>query len=196
MSKKYKLYDFDGEWYQAFGNPETCGVWFVWGNSGNGKTSFTLQLVKYLARYSKVAYISLEESSAHTMQASFIRHGMAEVAKRVMLVEREEVSEISERLKRKKSPDIIVIDSLQYSELNWSEYKRLKESNPKKLIIFVSHAEGKTPEGRIAKKVMFDATLKIWVEGYKAFSKGRYIGPNGGYFTVWKEGAQKYWGTN
>ena len=40
----------------------------VWGKSGNGKTSFVLQLCKELTRYGKVAYDSLEEGSSLTMQ--------------------------------------------------------------------------------------------------------------------------------
>ena len=40
---------------------------------------------------------------------------------------------------------------------------------------------------------MYDATLKIWVEGFKAFSKGRFIGQTG-EFTIWDEGAARYWG--
>ena len=42
---------------------------------------------------------------------------------------------------------------------------------------------------------MYDATLKIWVEGFKAFSKGRFIGQTG-EFTIWDEGAERYWGEN
>jgi len=61
------------------------------------------------------------------------------------------------------------------------------------LLIFISHADGKFPAGRSAKSVMYDATLKIYVEGYKAFSKGRYIGEKGEY-TVWPEKAVAYWG--
>ena len=194
INKKYKLYEFDQEWFQAFDKPERSGVWIVWGNSGNGKTSFVLQLIKYLASFGKVAYVSLEESSAHTMQNAFIRIGMEEVARRVLLVEREDINDINERLSRKKAPKVVVIDSLQYSDINWATYKKLKEAHGNKLIIFVSHAEGRNPAGRIAKKVMFDATLKIWVEGYRAISKGRYIGPNGGIYTIWDEGAEKYWG--
>ena len=41
--------------------------------------------------------------------------------------------------------------------------------------------------------VMYDATLKVWVEGYKATSKGRFIGTTGEYI-IWEEGAQVYWG--
>lgn len=40
---------------------------------------------------------------------------------------------------------------------------------------------------------MYDATLKIWVEGFKAFSKGRFIGDTGEY-TIWGEGAEKVLG--
>ena len=39
---------------------------------------------------------------------------------------------------------------------------------------------------------MYDASLKIWVEGYKAFSKGRFIGQTG-ECVIWPEGARRYW---
>jgi hypothetical protein len=194
LQKKYDLLPFEGEWADAFGTPEASGVWFVWGNSGNGKTTFVLQMVKYLARFRKVAFNSLEESSAHTMQEAFLRVGMQDVARRVVLLEREPVTELSARLAKRRSPDIVVIDSFQYAEIDYKAYKRLKEAHPDKLIIFVSHADGKKPAGRTANSVMYDASLKIWVEGYKAFSKGRYIGPAGS-LTIWAEGALKHWGS-
>ncbi|MEA4949586.1 MAG: ATP-dependent serine protease, partial [Petrimonas sp.] len=53
--------------------------------------------------------------------------------------------------------------------------------------------DGKQPAGRAAKSVMYDADMKIWVEGYRAISKGRYIGEKG-YFDVWPEKALRYWG--
>ena len=185
--------DFEGDWFNAFGQPESNGVWFVWGNSGNGKTTFVLELIKYLSRYGKVAYNSLEEAAAHTMQESFVRVGMSEVSRRVILLAREPIAELSDRLDKRKSPDIVVIDSFQYAEISYKEYKRFKERHSSKLIIFISHADGKKPSGRTANSVMYDASLKIWVEGYRAFSKGRYIGPLGNY-TIWHEGAEKYWG--
>lgn len=193
LNKKYKLFEFTDEWFDAFGCPERTGVWFVWGNSGNGKTSFVLALIKYLARFCKVAYNSLEEGGAHTMQSAFIRAGMIEVSRRVLLIEGEGIDELEARMNKRRSPDVYVIDSLQYMGLTYERYKKLKERHRDKLIIFVSHADGKLPEGRPAKKIMYDSSLKIWVEGYKAFSKGRYIGPNGGTYTIWPEGAQTYW---
>lgn len=153
-----------------------------------------LQMIKHLASFCKVAYNSLEEGGAHTMQEAFKRVGMGDVAKRVLLIEGESMQEMEERMNKRKSPDVYVIDSLQYAGISFRQYIELKERNRGKLIIFISHADGKQPQGRSAKAIMHDATLKIWVEGYRALSKGRYIGPNGGTYIIWPEGSAKYWG--
>lgn len=78
-------------------------------------------------------------------------------------------------------------------QMSYREYLAFKERHCNKLLIFVSHADGKRPDGRSATKVMYDAALKIWVEGYKAFSKGRFIGTTG-ECTIYEDGAQRYWG--
>lgn len=72
LAKKYKLIDFTGEWYEAFDKPEMGGVWFVWGNSGNGKTSFIIQMIKELSKFDKVLVNSREEGTRHTLQKSLI----------------------------------------------------------------------------------------------------------------------------
>ena len=59
LSMKFDVMQFDGPWYDAFGTPERRGVWIIWGNSGSGKTSFALQLCKYLCRFGRVAYDSM-----------------------------------------------------------------------------------------------------------------------------------------
>ena len=41
-------------------------------------------------------------------------------------------------------------------------------------------------------KIMYDLSLKIWVEWHKAFSKGRYIGPKG-ECTIYEKEAKRYW---
>lgn len=77
--------------------------------------------------------------------------------------------------------------------MTYKAYLKFKERHPNKLLIFISHADGKNPSGRSAKSVMYDASLKIWVEGYRAFSKGRFFG-SVGHYTVWDEGSRKYRG--
>jgi hypothetical protein len=93
----------------------------------------------------------------------------------------------------RKSPGIVIVDSFQYFQMSYKQYLKFKKSLSGKLIIFISHADGKEPSGRSAKSVAYDATLKIWVEGHKAISKGRYLGPTGEY-VIWPEKAAVYWG--
>ncbi|GAB6010821.1 hypothetical protein [Viscerimonas tarda] len=193
LSMKKAVFPFEGKFSEAFGAPERVGVWFIWGNSGNGKTSFVMQLCKELCKYGRVAYNSLEEGDSLSIQNSFKRTGMSSVNRKLQLLNCEPVSELSERMSRHKSPDYYVVDSFQYSQMSYKEYIRFKEKHRDKLIIFTSHADGRNPAGRAAKSVMYDASLKIWVEGYKAFSKGRFIGSTGEY-TIWSEGATRYWG--
>lgn len=192
FDKVYKLFQFVGKWFDAFGCPETVGVWFIWGNSGNGKTSFILQLIKELSRFENIILNSREEGTSHTLRKSFENFGMSDVKSKLLIVN-ENMERLTERMLMKKSPKIVIIDSFQYTQMSYRDYLAFKERFPNKLIIFISHADGKNPSGRSAKSVMYDASLKIWVEGYKAFSKGRYIGEKGEY-VIWEERAQKYWG--
>ena len=183
--------DFQGEWLQAIGKPEVTGTWIVWGHSGNGKTRFALQLAKYLTTFGKkVAYDSLEEGVSLSMRTAIADCNMQEVARRFVLLDKEPVSELIQRLKCKKSPDVVIIDSLQYSGMNYAEYRSLRDKFRSKLFILVSHAEGSKPQGRVACSIRFDAFVKIWVEGYKAYPMSRYGG--GEPYTIWEEGALNY----
>lgn len=193
MSMKYETFPFENDWKDAFGTPERRGVWFIWGDSGNGKTTFAMQLAKELCKYGRVAYNSLEEGSSLTMRNTMMRCGMMEVNRRFILLDAEPMDQLNIRLNRRRSPDIIIIDSFQYTQLTYRQYIEFKEANRKKLLIFISHADGKQPNGRAAKSVMYDATLKIRVEGFRAFSKGRFIGPVG-HYDIDRIKAPIYWG--
>ena len=191
MRKNREVYAFEGALQEAFGQPEQNGVWFIWGRSGNGKTSFVLQLCKELTRYGKVAYDSLEEGDSLTMQNALMRVGMGDVGRRFILLN-ESLKELDTRLKRRRSPDIVVVDSFQYAHIDLKQYEEFIDQHQNKLIIFVSQADGLKPWGRTAQSAMYSASLKIWVEGYRAISKGRYRG-NLGYYTIWAEKAEEYW---
>lgn len=180
---------FEGEWEESFGVPERSGVWILWGHSGNGKTDFAIKIAKYLAQFGNVAYNTLEEGARKSFQLAVQRNNMHQVAKNFVILS-EDMEDLQERLNKRKSPDIIVIDSYQFCALSKSQYKALKKEFPTKLFIFISHAEGKQPEGRAAKFVKYDADVKIWVEGYKAFIQSRFGG--GESFTIWAEGAAEY----
>ena len=110
----------------------------------------------------------------------------------MVLLDAESMEDLDKRLSKRKSPDTVVIDSYQYTGMSFEDYLAFKSRHPNKLLVIISQAEGTRPKGRTAVSVMFDASLKIWVEGYRAMSKGRFFGAKG-YYTIWPERAEEYW---
>lgn len=190
LSTQPRTMPFTGAWQALVGNPERTGAWIIWGRSGNGKTRFALQLGKYLTHFGRVAYNSLEEGASVAMRTAFLETGMQDTARRLVLLDKEPIEELQDRLRRHKSPEIIVIDSLQYTAMTYAQYRELCQEFRQKLFVFVSHAEGREPAGRVAKSIRFDANVKIFIEGYMAYAVSRYGG--GQPYTIWEHGAGQY----
>lgn len=193
LKTKFKTMDFEDKWFDSFGKPEANGAWLVWGQSYNGKTRFCLQLAKYMTRFGIVLYNTLEEGARLSMQEAIEDMGMKLVARKFQLKNRMPLSELKVELKKRKSASIIFIDSFQYLGLSKKEYIRLKEEFPNKLFVFVSHAEGKMPEGKVAKFVKYDVDCKIHIEGYRASVQSRYK-KSGKPLIISQELYDEYWG--
>jgi hypothetical protein len=189
---KFKTLDFDGVWLSAIGKPELTGTWFIYGDPKNGKTTFALMLAKYLTKFSRVAYNSVEEGLSLTMQMALERVGMEEVGGRFILLQKEEISELVERLDKHVSPDVVFLDSVQFADMNFSDYKMLKARFPHKLFVYISHKKGREPDGRTATRIWRDANVAFNVEGFRAFPVGRYGG--GESIDVNERMAEEYWG--
>ena len=189
-SYKATTYLLDGGLGDALGEVELTGSWIIWGGSANGKTRFALQLAKALAKHVRVAYDSLEEGLSLSMQHAIEAVGFSDVKRNFVLLDSEGIGELKERLRRQRSPKVVIIDSLQYADLTYTDYKRLRDEFRNKLFVWVSHAEGSNPKGKMAKSVKYDAFVKIYVEGYRAYPQSRYGG--GADYTIWEEGAERY----
>lgn len=194
MRMKRPSMAFEGEWRESFGQPPTTGLWFVWGNSGNGKSSFVMKLAKYLCRFGKVFYNSIEEDKDNSFIKMLERNRMNEEDGRFFTCKLT-LEQLEARMNDNRKERIYIIDSFQaggFTSKGPMSYAGLVERHPDKLIIFVSRADGYKPKGRPADNCMWDAGVKIWVEGFRAVCKGRYDA-GGKYFTIWDEGAKKYW---
>lgn len=189
---KFNVLEFDGMWRDAIGCPELTGSWFIYGPPKNGKTSLAMMAAKYLTNFRRVGYDSVEEGLSLSIREAMKRVNMQEVSTRFVLIGKEDVTELIERLAKHKSPDIIFIDSVQFLDLKFSEYKRLKAQFPQKLFVYISHIDGKQPEGATAKRIWRDANVVIRVEGFKGFPTGRYGG--GEPIVVNDKLANEYWG--
>ena len=101
LNMKIPRFEFSGDWQTSIGNPAKSGVWIIWGASGNGKSSFVMQLAKYLCSFGRVIYDSLEESTGLSFQMSLKRHKMGEVKKKLIILDREPMEQLEERLRRR-----------------------------------------------------------------------------------------------
>lgn len=192
MRTSFSTMGFDGTWADVCGEPEMMGSWFIYGAPKNGKTSFAMQLSKYLTKFGRVAYNSIEEGLSKSIKDAMERVNMTEIGRKLILLDKENVDDMMLRLKKHKSPDIIIIDSVQFLELKFSEYKSLKNNFPNKLFIYISHVEGKLPDGITARKIWRDANISFRIEGFKAFPVGRYGG--GREYIINNNRALEYWG--
>lgn len=197
LSYNPKTIPFEGKWLEAIGEPELKGSWIIFGGSGMGKTSFAMQLGRYLCSINdnlwyRTAYNSLEEGISKSIQSAYKRTGMANVSKRFLLLDKEPIEDLETRLKDRRSPDIIFIDSVQYSGLTRKTYKELVDTFSNKLFIFLSHADGDNPKGALANDIYYDANVCIMVKGFIAtVTKSRYGG--NGEITVSESKAKEFW---
>lgn len=196
INQKIERIPFDGKFLDVFGAPQNRGVWFLYGNSGSGKSTMVMLLAKELAKYYKTLYNSLEEE---TDDSDFID--------RVALVNMQDVKsnfhaaqynieELDEYLARRNSDKVVIIDSATYFFKNKADYFSFKSKwAKKKIIIITGHAEGKNLRSELEKDIMYNAKMKVFVSGYLATNKGRTFGTTNN-FIIWEEGYNKLRGEN
>lgn len=152
LTARFPAATFDGQWLRSIGRPRLAGTWIIFGGSGSGKTTFTLLLAKYLARFARVAYNSLEQGLSPTLQRAWSRVSMQEAGTSIVLLEREQLPDIRQRLKSRRPPNVIVIDSLPYlDQFFWRDYVLLTKMHPDTLFIFIAHEKNGHP-GRSARQ--------------------------------------------
>jgi hypothetical protein len=195
FSEKFDEFDFKDSWQDSFGKPERKAVWFVGAEVGSGKTTFVSMLARYMSQFGLVDYDSIEEGKSKSLSKAFTRAGLRPGDRRVRVLDKLYMDELEKRLDKHKSASIVIIDTIQHSDLDKATYLRLKAKyEGKKTFIFISHLDGKKPEGSVAKFIYQDAGIKINIEGFMAFVKSRYVDGVPRPFTIYEKGAEAYWG--
>ena len=181
LTAQFKLADFGGVWRDHLGLPALQGMWFVYGKSGSGKTTYCLQLAKYLTEFvRKVAYNSLEQGLSPAMQQAWKRAGMAECGNHIMLLDREPLPELRNRLAKKQSPDVVFIDSVMYLEdAPASELIALRHEYPSKLFVLIGQERNGDAYNSKQIKLKHDADIKVRVVGGVARCETRYSTEDG-----------------
>lgn len=197
---RFQFLPISEKWAATLGKVPHNFIAVVYGFSGNGKTEFVVQLVKMLAQLGKkVGWLSYEQRHGSDFQMSTKRNNMEEVSgmfypidpiaaipEGVSLIE-----DLDSYLKKRNSPDVVVIDSIDYTGFGWEEYVMLKNRyGHKKTFIFIAHS---TKSGAIKKaiseRIIFDGGMGIFVSHYIATPvKNRF----GGFepYVVWEDRAR------
>lgn len=188
----YTPIPWEGDWAEAFGQPDITDTWLIHGPSAGGKSSFTMQLAKKLCEYGGVLYVSLEEKLSMSFQQRIRRYHMDEVQKKFRVVDDADLDNLRERLHKRKSPRFIIIDSFQVGQQvagwDYPQAAALIEEFPRKCFIFISQEQKGEPLGKGAVRLKYLAGVKVRVKGYKAMCLGRFVHEVGNAFPVWEDG--------
>jgi hypothetical protein len=187
---------FTGSWRDSLGSPSPFGSWLIYGTSGSGKTSFALQTAKYLTKFSRVIYWSIEQGNSQAFKIAWLREKMDECGTGVLLADEDETFEsIEVKMKQKWSGfGVLIIDSLtplraqQFNVINYNSFKkRMKD----KLLIWISHEKHGLPDTNVGDYILKLADLKIRVAGFRASVNTR-SGSSLSDFVIWEQGFRDY----
>ena len=187
QQKRFKLLEQpEGQFKRTLGDIPAHFQMIIYGNSGNGKTEFCIQLAKYLTKYGKVQWLSYEQGHGYDLQKAINRNKMEEVSGDFLVSDPIAdlphnvtfLEDLDKHLSKRNSPEFIFIDSLDSTGFNWDDYDHLKRKfGKKKAFIFISHATGKKPMKRIGEQIMYDGGIGIYVKDFIArVEKNRFGG--------------------
>jgi len=167
--RKFKMLELSGEWKTHLGNMERSGSVLILGDSGDGKTTYALQMTKAISPVEKVLYNSAEEGIRASFKRSLLLNNMKVVKSRFKYV-KESYDELWERLSMKRQPKVVIIDSAQYFFRGKSikDYFKLVETYSTTLFIFISHINKGMPKGSVANEIYWDCQNRILVSDFAA----------------------------
>lgn len=185
---------FTGVLKDILGSLGLNGIWLIYGKDKNGKTWGTLLLSDMLSKLGKLWYISAEQGVDSDFQDAVIRAKIDPGNKNIHFNEYMPIEEISERLKKRNPPRIVVIDNLSMykDELTSNAVAQLKKDFPKTLFIMVAHEERGEPYTAAAVMAKKLAKVIVRVQGLTLFVSGRCPG---GQLLINEEKAVLFHGT-
>lgn len=194
LSKKFKTFKFDGIWKEVLGEQERGGIWVIYGNEKNGKTTLALLLSEYLTKFENLNYISAEEGTGFTFQQNLSRAKIDFKNTKIKFYEYLEIEELDTMLKKRQSARIVVIDNATayMDDLKTAVLRKLRRLYPDTLFIIMAHMEKNEPTTAMAKLAKKLCNVYFRIEGLTAFVGGRCPG---GAITINEEKAMLFHGS-
>ncbi|WP_053404970.1 hypothetical protein [Persicobacter sp. CCB-QB2] len=193
-AEKLKRFQFnDAKWDEVLGQPGRDGLWLIQGPEKHGKTTFCLELAKFLSGYvQQVLFVNYETGVIETSFVdSLLRVGIqpkAKVGKNIFWEEFLEwdhlikaISNPAESKSQKPAPaNIVFIDNITYARhvLKEGWIEALPKQHKNTLFIYVAHEEGGEVVGAEAKAARRLAKIIFRVDAHTAYAGGRCPGGN------------------
>ncbi len=164
-------YEFNGSGFEeAIGNPEKDFKMIIYGESGNGKSTYAIEFANYLAvNHGKVLYNSSEEGIGLTLKRKLQKYDS----------ENFNVSDCKDfkslkKIVSKSEFQFIVIDSVNDMNISPKDLKELYSLNPDKAFILILQAT-KGGQYKGSTEIAHDCDIIIKVEQYQPIvEKTRY----------------------
>lgn len=195
IDKTYDILPLEGVFQQALGEPESCGLWLIYGAEKHGKTTLSLILANYLSTLRKTLYVMAEQGFDSDFQQALLRMNVDVRNKSLLLEEYITIDELDRKLKLARHPKIVFLDNITVyaDELKNGGLRKLLKANKTKLFVMIAHEEKGQPytaTGKLAKKL---AKRIIHVEGLAATVEGRV---EGGMMRIDQNSSTLYWGND
>ena len=161
MNFTYPVYQFDGLFKQLIGNPQANFVIQIWGMPGQGKSTFAMQLSRYLARvHGSVLFVSSEEYPSYTLMEKIKLVGGATAGWDFS----KDLSELTAKHK------FLVIDSVNHLGWTLEQLKTLKQRRPDLGVVLVMQST-KGGQYKGGQDWGHEADTIVKVEDGKAFTE-------------------------
>ncbi|SCY94286.1 P-loop NTPase family protein [Flavobacterium caeni] len=178
LGKKHETFTLDGILGEVLGEQESSGIWVLYGNEKNGKTTLALMIAEALTQFGSVSYISGEEGTGFSFQQNVKRSKIDLKQTKIKFYDYLEIPEIEAMLSKRQASRIVVIDNATsyVDDLKSAVLRKLKMKFPKVLFIIMAHEEKNEPTTAMAKLAKKLCNVYIRVVGLTAFVGGRCKG--------------------
>ena len=190
LAKSFNVFAFTGEWLDSFAEPEKNFTMVIYGDPGNGKTEFAVKFTKYLTNFGRVAYCFYEQGISKSLQDAFKRNQMEDQSGKIIITSGGSFNDLIVLLKKDRSPQIIIIDSLDYMRLTTEQFKTLIKLFPRKAFVVICWSKKETPKSQYAKNIEYMADIKSYVKDFVIQNPRSRFGGNKPFY-IWKERYQK-----
>jgi len=136
QKKDLKSIPFDREYLELVGEPKENFAWMIWGEKGNGKSTFALKLANYLANnHGTVLYNASEEKLEKSLQRK-----TKQFQSEFLILGQATTLDQLKRVLQNPKYRFVIIDSINDMAITPIQLKEVREEYPKRAFIWIMQA--------------------------------------------------------